>query len=176
MRAITGEDTAPKASRPKSGGKVIISKKTKATTPPSIWTLAKILGLKNLKSEDPITIIRITREGLPIKSIRSLAAALDLRSVEMAGILPISSRTIQRYEDKEPGELLTAEVSDHMVQVSKVIAKATEVFEDAALAKEWLKESIPALGGRPPLSLLDTSTGIELVMTELVRIEYGVFS
>jgi putative toxin-antitoxin system antitoxin component (TIGR02293 family) len=176
MSAVTGEDTKPKVSRAKSGGKVITPKKIAAKAPPPIWNLAKILGLKNLKSEDPMTIIRITREGLPKKSIRSLAAALDLRSVDMAEILPISSRTIQRYEDKEPGEPLTAEVSDHMVQVSKVIAKATDVFEDAALAKEWLKESIPALGGRTPLSLLDTSTGIELVMTELVRIEYGVFS
>lgn len=175
MNAIAGENSKPKVSRAKPGSKVI-SRKTTAKPPPSPGNLAKILGLKNLKSEDPMTIIRITRAGLPNKSIRSLAAALDLRSVDMAEILSISSRTIQRYEEKGPGEPLTAEVSDHMVQVSKVLAKATEVFEDAALAKEWLKEPIPALGGRTPLSLLDTSTGIELVMTELVRTEYGVFS
>jgi len=136
--------------------------------------LGELFGLKGL--EDPIRVIQITREGLPKKAIQVLAEALDMKNVDMASILSISSRTIQRYQDKKGDELLTPEVSDHLVQVSKVLVKATAVFEDADLARGWLKEPIPALGGRTPLSLLDTSTGIELVMTELVRIEYGVFS
>ena len=138
--------------------------------------VAQILGLKGVQIEDPMTAIRITREGLPKASISALAQALDLPSSDMVDILPISLRTLQRYKEGRADARLSAEVSDHMVQVSKVLAKAIEVFESADLAKGWIKEPLPALGGQAPLSLLDTSTGVDLVMTELVRIEHGVFS
>ena len=138
--------------------------------------VAQILGLKGVQIDDPMTAIRITREGLPKSSILALAQALDLPSSDMVDILPISLRTLQRYKEGRADARLSAKLSDHMVQVSKVLARTIEVFESAELAKRWMKEPLPALGGQSPLSLLDTSSGGDLVMTELVRIEYGVFS
>jgi putative toxin-antitoxin system antitoxin component (TIGR02293 family) len=82
---------------------------------------------------------------------------------------------LQRYEQQDI-ECLPKELSDRMLQVAKVYARAVEVFEDEQRALEWLQAPIVALGGRIPVSLLDTSTGVDLVLTELGRIEYGVFA
>lgn len=43
-------------------------------------------------------------------------------------------------------------------------------------AHRWLRKPNRALGGRTPLSLLDTAPGAELVSDVLVRIEHGSFS
>jgi putative toxin-antitoxin system antitoxin component (TIGR02293 family) len=135
--------------------------------------LAKTLGLKGPTS--PLDLIETIRQGLPKQALERLANALRVKVLDLEHILPVSRRTLQRYEQQDI-ECLPKELSDHMLQVAKVYARAVEVFEDEQRALEWLQAPIVALGGRIPMSLLDTSTGVDLVLTELGRIEYGVFA
>jgi putative toxin-antitoxin system antitoxin component (TIGR02293 family) len=135
--------------------------------------LAKTLGIKSPKS--PLDLIETIRQGLPKQALERLAKALRVKVLDLEHILPVSRRTLQRYEQQNV-ECLPKELSDHMLQVAKVYARAVEVFEDEERALEWLQAPIVALGGRIPISLLDTSTGVDLVLTELGRIEYGVFA
>lgn len=135
--------------------------------------LAKTLGLKGPKS--PLDLIETIRHGLPKQALERLANALRVKVLDLENILPVSRRTLQRYEQQDV-KFLPKELSDHMLQVAKVHARAVEVFEDEERALEWLQAPIVALGGRIPMSLLDTSPGVDLVLTELGRIEYGVFA
>ena len=135
--------------------------------------LAKTLGIKSPKS--PLDLIETIRQGLPKQAIEQLAKALRVKVLDLEHILPVSRRTLQRYEQQNV-ECLPKALSDHMLQVAKVYARAVEVFADEERALEWLQASIMALGGLIPMSLLDTSTGVDLVLTELGRIEYGVFA
>lgn len=135
--------------------------------------LAKTLGLKGPTS--PLDLIETIRQGLPKQALERLARALRVKVLDLEHILPVSRRTLQRYEQQDI-ECLPKELSDRMLQVAKVYARAVEVFEDEQRALEWLQAPIVALGGRIPMSLLDTSTGVDLVLTELGRIEYGVFA
>jgi putative toxin-antitoxin system antitoxin component (TIGR02293 family) len=135
--------------------------------------LAKTLGIKGLKS--PPDLIETIRQGLPKQALERLAEALRVKVLDLEHILPISKRTLQRYEQQDV-KFLPKELSDHMLQVAKVYARAVDVFEDEERALEWLQAPIVALGGRIPMSLLDTSAGVDLVLTELGRIEYGVFA
>jgi putative toxin-antitoxin system antitoxin component (TIGR02293 family) len=135
--------------------------------------LAKTLGIKSPKS--PLDLIETIRQGLPKQALEQLAKALRVKVLDLEHILPVSRRTLQRYEQQNV-KCLPKELSDHMLQVAKVYARAVEVFEDEERALEWLQAPIVALGGRIPMSLLDTSTGVDLVLTELGRIEYGVFA
>jgi uncharacterized protein (DUF2384 family) len=50
------------------------------------------------------------------------------------------------------------------------------VFEDSDKFAEWMQTPIPALGNVRPCSLLGTADGIQELINELYRIEYGVFS
>jgi putative toxin-antitoxin system antitoxin component (TIGR02293 family) len=136
-------------------------------------TLAKTLGIKGPTS--PLDLIETIRQGLPKQALERLAKALRVKVLDLENILPVSKRTLQRYEQQDV-KFLPKELSDHMLQVAKVYARAVDVFEDEERALEWLQAPIVALGGRIPMSLLDTSAGVDLVLTELGRIEYGVFA
>jgi putative toxin-antitoxin system antitoxin component (TIGR02293 family) len=135
--------------------------------------LEKTLGIKGPKS--PLDLIETIRQGLPKQALERLAEALRVKVLDLEHILPVSKRTLQRYEQQDV-KFLPKELSDHMLQVAKVYARAVEVFEDEERALEWLHAPIVALGGRIPMSLLDTSAGVDLVLTELGRLEYGVFA
>jgi uncharacterized protein (DUF2384 family) len=41
---------------------------------------------------------------------------------------------------------------------------------------KWMNAPCPALGGKIPAKLTGTPEGFQIVLDELVRIEYGVFS
>lgn len=59
---------------------------------------------------------------------------------------------------------------------ARIAARAEDIFEDAQIAKNWLRRPNQALGGEMPLNLLDTETEVNQVEDVLTRIEYGVYS
>jgi putative toxin-antitoxin system antitoxin component (TIGR02293 family) len=132
----------------------------------------RILGLK-LLTRTPFEMVNIARKGIPMKAIDTLAKNLNLSRQELAKYLPVSERTLQRYT---PEKILSQDLSDRILQIAKVYARCVEIFEGQEKASGWLKQSNIAFGKIPPIELLDTSTGIEMVSDELTRIEYGVAS
>ena len=116
-------------------------------------------------------LMQIARRGLLRSSIDSISKFLGLSTAELASYLHISERTLQRYSaDKE----LSPELSDRLIQIAKVYAKAVDVFEEEDNAVAWLKHPSRALGDITPIAFLDNSSGVEIVLDELTRIEYGV--
>ncbi len=58
-------------------------------------------------------------------------------------------------------------------RLSRITARAIEVFEDEAAARHWLQAPSRVLGCAP-LALLDTDEGAARVEAELGRIEHGL--
>lgn len=87
-------------------------------------------------------------------------------------LLDISEPTARRRR----GLLLKRSESDRAVRLARVFAQAEDVFEDRDKARAWLCRPNRALGGKTPLSLLDTDLGVRQVDTIMGRIEHGVFS
>lgn len=52
--------------------------------------------------------------------------------------------------------------------------RALEVFENSAVADEWLQRPCTTLGGVAPLSLLVDRAGLNEVLRALAAIEYGL--
>jgi putative toxin-antitoxin system antitoxin component (TIGR02293 family) len=138
----------------------------------SYQAVLKELGLKILLTT-PLEFVKAARNGIPKKSIDALAKKLNVPVSDLAKYLHVSERTLQRYE---PDKILSPDLSDHVLQITKVYARCLEVFEDKKNAAYWLKESCIAFGNIAPIELLDTSTGIEMVFDELTRMEYGAVS
>ena len=132
---------------------------------------------KTLNLDFPITslqdLMEITRQGLTREAVDLIADVLDLSIGELTKYLHVSERTLQRYK---PDQELSAELSDRLVQLAKVYAKAVDVFEDEQIAVKWLKQPNRALGDTIPMEYLDNSSGIEIILDELIRIEHGVFA
>jgi putative toxin-antitoxin system antitoxin component (TIGR02293 family) len=123
--------------------------------------------------EDALEFHDQVREGLPFKSFESLRRHLDSTQSEMATLLMISLKTIQRRKREKR---LTPEESDRLARVARVFARTRELFGDARKALLWLRSPLPALGGRHPWDFLDTDIGVEQLEDLLGRIAHGVHS
>jgi putative toxin-antitoxin system antitoxin component (TIGR02293 family) len=116
----------------------------------------------------------ITREGLPVGSLTLLAQELSVEKKTVARVVGISDRTLSRRIAKD--ERLSAEESDRMVRLARVVAMATDTLGTIKKASLWLQTPNRVLGGETPLSLLDTDSGVRSVETILGRIAWGVYS
>ena len=90
----------------------------------------------------------------------------------LSRLLGISRKTLERRRHSSDKPLSPGE-SDCAFRVARIGALAEDVFENEAVAVDWLNAANPALGGAAPLELLDTDIGIRRVEDILLRIEYG---
>ena len=138
----------------------------------SYQTVINVLGLKML-TRTPLELVNVARKGIPRKAIDALAKKLNMSVSNLTKYLHVSERTLHRYA---PEKILSSDLSDRVLQIAKVCTRCIEIFEDNNNAADWLKQPSITFGNIPPIELLDTSTGIEMVFDELTRIEYGVGS
>jgi len=120
-----------------------------------------------------LELVESSQKGLPGKTLGYLASSLQIPFTELADLLSISYRTLQR---KKTAELLDKSLSAQVLQLANVINRAEDIFSDQSRARTWLKRPCRALRGQPPLKLLATPLGIRSVQDELGRIEHGVYS
>lgn len=120
-----------------------------------------------------LNFIAVARTGLTKENFQSLKLYTNLDVETLAKILAITARTIQR---KKSGEKFQPETSERMLSLAEVYAEGGDVFGDKLKFQNWMDVPSAAFGGRTPLSLMDTVYGRQMVMDELGRIAYGVFS
>jgi putative toxin-antitoxin system antitoxin component (TIGR02293 family) len=113
------------------------------------------------------------RAGLPYSTFESLLRSLDVSRRVLADTLHLTTRTLARR--KREGRLAPVE-SNRVYRLARVFAHAVDVFDDRQKATAWFARPNQALGGRAPLSVLDTDIGVHEVDEILGRIEYGIFS
>ncbi len=117
--------------------------------------------------------IELSRNGIDKKSLLHLAKTVDFDLNELAHVLHLSERTIQRYELNKK---LNTEASSKALQLAKLYSKGENVFGDLDRFKKWMDHPNIALAAKRPKDLLDTSFGFQLLNEELVRIEHGIFA
>lgn len=118
-------------------------------------------------------LVEVAREGIAKKNLLSLARRLSLTIQEIADILHISERTLQRYRDDT---FIRTEHADRAIELAKLYERGIEVLGTAEAFDNWLRHPSYALRDEVPLDLLDTSIGFTMVQDELGRIEHGILS
>jgi putative toxin-antitoxin system antitoxin component (TIGR02293 family) len=86
----------------------------------------------------------------------------------------INPRTLKHR--KARGEHLSHEETDRMVRVARIVALAENIFGNHAKALRWLRTADDRIGGRNPLSMLQTDAGGRLIESMLWQIDEGVYS
>jgi putative toxin-antitoxin system antitoxin component (TIGR02293 family) len=143
----------------------------------TVSAIAELLGGRIALGKDIETtaeLVELTREGLPADILNTMAGELAIQKVVVAKMLGISERTLSRRI--AANALLTAEESDRMVRLARVLALAQETLGDMEKAGRWLQTSNRALEGDRPFDRLDTDAGVRSVEQVLGRIAYGVYS
>jgi len=88
--------------------------------------------------------------------------------------LIVSRRTLShRKQHRQP---LSADESDRLARVLRVLLLVEETFQNPAKAVAWLRRRNRALQGSEPLALLDTDGGARAVETVLGRLAHGVYA
>lgn len=123
--------------------------------------------------EDDFDLINFARSGIYKKALLEFAKRISLTIEELANVLHISERTLQRYEATT---LVKTEHSDRAISLARLYEKGESVFGNQKDFKIWMRTPNTSLNQEVPLSLLDTTIGFEMVHQILGRMEYGVFS
>ncbi|MDB5280184.1 MAG: hypothetical protein JWR61_5139 [Ferruginibacter sp.] len=93
---------------------------------------------------------------------------------EWASLLHISERTLQRYA-KNNGSFAPIN-AERAMQIAQVINEGKKTFGKTELFYNWLKRKPLMLEGPLSFESLTTAYGIQLVLTQLGRIQHGILA
>ena len=143
----------------------------------TVQGIAQTLGGKGtLKKhvETSSQLVELTRRGLPVTTLFFVADDLSIQRTLVARVLGISERTLSRRVASS--SRLTAEESDRVVRMARVLASAKDTLGDKGKAARWMQTPNRALQGDKPFDRLDTDAGVRSVEEILGRIAYGIYS
>jgi putative toxin-antitoxin system antitoxin component (TIGR02293 family) len=130
----------------------------------------KILGTK---IESKMDLVELGNVGITKKAVSHLANYLSLSWKQIADLLPVTERTLQRYTANQH---LNPAVSEQVLHIAEILAKGSEVFQEKEKLLLWLNTPHQVFSGHTPFAMLSSRFGAELVLEELGRIEFGVYS
>ncbi len=138
--------------------------------------VAKVLGGKKVlrkNIQNRMDLIELSNKGVTKNALLHLAKYFSCSVNQIALLLPLTERTIQRYTPEKPFNRV---VSEHILQIAEVAARGSEVLEGRDKFLTWMNHPSRALNNRTPISLLSSRFGTDMILDELGRIEHGVFS
>ena len=138
---------------------------------PEIFTIDEKKKERLDRLSDDYWVIDNAPAGVTKRQLEDLAKRLKISMRAMAKLLRVSERTLSRYGQEKT---LKEPVSEHILQIERAVDIGLDVFGNAELFLDWLRQACEALGGKLPIDLLGSVTGARLVCDELVRIDYGV--
>ena len=124
--------------------------------------------------KDRMMVVDVIRQGIPTSLFMSIKEMSPFSDQEWSDFLDISLKSLQRYK-KESDYIFRSIHSEKIIELMEVTVVGLEVFDSAEDFAAWLNASSHALGNRRPIELLRDSYGKELVLSELQRIDQGVF-
>jgi putative toxin-antitoxin system antitoxin component (TIGR02293 family) len=124
------------------------------------------------KESSDVTIGSV-RRGLSTQVFKSVAASLGFSDRELALVLKIPNRTLDR---RLKHDVLSPDESDRLARVANILKRAQKVFGNTEKARDWMNTPLSAFEGETPLQRADTSIGANQVDDVLGRIDYGVYS
>lgn len=134
-------------------------------------------GKQNLTIKTPLETekdyIHLIRKGVRKSSLDCLMEAADISLKDMADIMQVTGKELA---SKKPNELLEKDQAEKAVNIARLYALGEESFGSADEFQKWMNSRIKSLGNQRPKDFLDTSSGISLLMDEIIRIQHGVYS
>lgn len=126
-----------------------------------------------LVSFSPVKFMPLVKD-FNYKEFKKIADKVPFTLQEWSELLHISERTLHRYA--KANSSFPFSVTDRILQIDKVIKRGVEVFGSLDKFIRWLRSDPIMLEGRLSLQSLRTFEGINLVLTQLGRIEHGILA
>ena len=123
---------------------------------------------------NPVAMVMKAAEGLAVSVFDEIMRVSSLNKSQLAAFLDATPKTIDNYRVRR--HKLGRIESEQLLQLMALYKKGQEIFGNSEAFNGWLKQPATGLGGHIPFDLLYTQGGINLVMEELIRIEYGALA
>ncbi|MES2004973.1 MAG: antitoxin Xre-like helix-turn-helix domain-containing protein [Bacteroidota bacterium] len=108
------------------------------------------------------------------RKLKKIADTVPFTQSEWANMLHLSERTLQRYAKNNSS--FDGIHTDRILLLQEMINLGLETFSDANAFYSWLKKDKPAMGQVLNFSSLYSDRGIQEVIDQLTRIQYGVYA
>lgn len=123
--------------------------------------------------QDKALLSKIIQKGIPYSFFEKVRRFAFLSDDGWADALGISLKSLQRYKQSE--KIFKPIQAEKIMEIAEVTQIGLEVFGSADKLNSWLETPSFALGNEKPIVLIKDSFGKELVISELLRIEHGIF-
>lgn len=134
---------------------------------------------KNISYNDflknKMLLVYAIREGVSFELFSLIKEVTPFNDEDWASFLGISTKSLQRGKAKDD-YIFKPIQSEKIFELAEVTSLGLEVFENQSTFYTWLKTPSFALGNLMPIELLKDSYGKEMVVNELYKIDYGIFS
>lgn len=124
-----------------------------------------------LEEQQAMYILQHSLKGVAASSVDNIIKISGYERQRMEIILDTTYKTYSRY--KKEKKLLNASQSEKILKLEQLFIFGTEVFGSKEALNLWMKSPSIALGQIVPDEAIKTSTGIDLVLTEITNIAYG---
>lgn len=121
--------------------------------------------------EDDYTLATQAMIGVDANLFYDMVDITGLPKDVLAEYLDISTKTLERY--KKQHKKLNSMRSEVLLKLVTLYKKGIEVFGDIHSFRTWLNKPAYGLDEEKPSKLMVTSTGIDVIIEELVRMEFG---
>ena len=134
---------------------------------------------KQPKVEEPFAVYRSVKK-LPLptefsfKRFEKVTFLVPFTQKEWAGILHLSERTLQRYSKENSS--FDGIYTDKILHIEQMIEMGLETFINSDAFYEWLKKEKNVLGSILNFQSLSSMQGIQQIIDQLARIQYGVYT
>ena len=134
---------------------------------------------KPLKAEEPLMQYLPVKKQVAVadysyKKLKRIADPVPFTQSEWANMLHLSERTLQRYAKNNSS--FEGIYTDRILLLQEMINLGLETFTDANAFYSWLKKDKPVLGQNLNFESLYSDRGIQEVIDQLTRIQYGVYT
>jgi putative toxin-antitoxin system antitoxin component (TIGR02293 family) len=130
------------------------------------------VALFGLRKYDPLHVLEQIRRGLSYAAFERFQRNTELSFRVLAQAIEIPERTLARR--KESGRF-EPEETDRLVRISRIVARAIELFEGSSeAASQWLTNPVRGLGGRMPIEFASTDVGAIEVESLIGRLAHGI--
>ncbi len=134
---------------------------------------------KPLKVEEPVIPYLPVKQPLfiadfPYKKFKKIAELVPFTQSEWSEMLHLSERTLQRYAKNNSS--FEGIYTDRILLLQQMIHLGVETFQNEIAFYQWLKKEKKILGHTINFQSLFTDRGIQEIIDQLTRIQYGVYT
>ena len=123
--------------------------------------------------ESPVNRLSVIKGGLSSSSLKDLLEISGSTRLDIARKLDITEPTLRKHLSNV--KELSTSLSEHVLFLLELYDKGIDTFGSVQEFKNWLPQHNIGIDAKPN-DLLDSITGINVVMNELNRIDHGVLA